>query len=159
MNPERAASPPSNLSATQRHWTSAMSDSQSSTSCRLLCDWKTVFWCPLFLRLSYTQHHWWVKYKQSTSRKIASCWQTFVPVFDRFNAFHAETKKPLHKECGFIRMQPGANRVAFIIAQNSGSCVHLTGGTLVLDKQAAACISGICCYFERIIPDVQRPGM
>ncbi|KAK2822404.1 hypothetical protein Q5P01_022469 [Channa striata] len=37
-----------------------------------------------------------------------------------FNAFHAETKKPLHRECGFIRMQPGTNRVAFIIAQNSG---------------------------------------
>lgn len=38
----------------------------------------------------------------------------------RFNAFHAESKKPLHRECGFIRMQPGTNRVAFIIAQNSG---------------------------------------
>lgn len=41
----------------------------------------------------------------------------------RFNAFHAETKRPLHRECGFIRMQPGTNRVAFIIAQNSGSDV------------------------------------
>ncbi|XP_004542726.2 peroxynitrite isomerase THAP4 isoform X1 [Maylandia zebra] len=37
-----------------------------------------------------------------------------------FNAFHAESKKPLHRECGFVRMQPGTNRVAFIIAQNSG---------------------------------------
>uniref|UniRef100_A0AAQ4PDK9 THAP domain containing 4 n=1 Tax=Gasterosteus aculeatus aculeatus TaxID=481459 RepID=A0AAQ4PDK9_GASAC len=36
-----------------------------------------------------------------------------------FNAFHAENKKPLHRECGFIRMQPGSNRVAFMIAQNS----------------------------------------
>lgn len=26
----------------------------------------------------------------------------------------------MHRECGFIRMQPGTNRVAFIIAQNSG---------------------------------------
>ncbi|XP_068425832.1 peroxynitrite isomerase THAP4 isoform X1 [Clinocottus analis] len=40
-----------------------------------------------------------------------------------FNAFHAETKKPMHREVGFIRMQPGTNRVAFMIAQNSGSCV------------------------------------
>ncbi|KAM9845319.1 peroxynitrite isomerase THAP4 [Aulostomus maculatus] len=37
-----------------------------------------------------------------------------------FNAFHAESKRPLHRECGFIRMQPGTDRVAFIIAQNSG---------------------------------------
>ncbi|KAL4608348.1 THAP domain-containing protein 4 [Arapaima gigas] len=37
-----------------------------------------------------------------------------------FNAYHSETKKPLHRECGFIRIQPGTNRVAFIIAQNSG---------------------------------------
>lgn len=27
----------------------------------------------------------------------------------------------MHRECGFIRMQPGTNKVAFIIAQNSGS--------------------------------------
>ncbi|KAM6918776.1 peroxynitrite isomerase THAP4 [Xenentodon cancila] len=37
-----------------------------------------------------------------------------------FNAFHAESNKPLHRECGFIRIQQGTNRVAFIIAQNSG---------------------------------------
>uniref|UniRef100_A0A3P9DIT7 THAP domain containing 4 n=1 Tax=Maylandia zebra TaxID=106582 RepID=A0A3P9DIT7_9CICH len=41
------------------------------------------------------------------------------PVINFFNAFHAESKKPLHRECGFVRMQPGTNRVAFIIAQNS----------------------------------------
>ena len=41
-------------------------------------------------------------------------------LFCRFNAFHADSNKPLHRECGFIRMQPETNRVAFIIAQNSG---------------------------------------
>ncbi|XP_043925503.1 peroxynitrite isomerase THAP4-like isoform X1 [Protopterus annectens] len=37
-----------------------------------------------------------------------------------FNAFHLETKKPLHRECGFIRIQPGTTKVAFISAQNTG---------------------------------------
>ncbi|XP_006005316.1 THAP domain-containing protein 4 isoform X1 [Latimeria chalumnae] len=37
-----------------------------------------------------------------------------------FNAFHSETKKPLHRECGFIRVKPGTNKVAFISAQNTG---------------------------------------
>ncbi|KAG9343566.1 hypothetical protein JZ751_013735 [Albula glossodonta] len=45
-----------------------------------------------------------------------------------FNAFHAESKKPLHRECGFIRLQPGTNRVAFIIAQNSGLLPTMKGG-------------------------------
>ncbi|XP_062337220.1 THAP domain-containing protein 4 [Osmerus eperlanus] len=47
-----------------------------------------------------------------------------------FNASHAENKKPLHRECGFIRLQPGTNRVAFIIAQNSG-LVEIEEGELV----------------------------
>ncbi|KAL3055161.1 THAP domain-containing protein 4 [Trematomus bernacchii] len=59
-----------------------------------------------------------------------------------FNAFHAETKKPMHRECGFIRMQPGTNRVAFIIAQNSGLVEieegDLTGQQLNLQSQAVA---------------------
>ncbi|XP_057714045.1 THAP domain-containing protein 4 isoform X2 [Corythoichthys intestinalis] len=37
-----------------------------------------------------------------------------------FNAFHLDSKKPLHRECGFMRMQPGTNKVAFISAQNTG---------------------------------------
>uniref|UniRef100_A0A8C6THK8 THAP domain containing 4 n=1 Tax=Neogobius melanostomus TaxID=47308 RepID=A0A8C6THK8_9GOBI len=37
-----------------------------------------------------------------------------------FNAFQIETKKPLHRECGFIRLKPGTNHVAFINAQNTG---------------------------------------
>lgn len=47
-----------------------------------------------------------------------------------FNASHAENQKPLHRECGFIRLQPGTNRVAFIIAQNSG-LVEIEEGELV----------------------------
>ncbi|CAL8366750.1 unnamed protein product [Boreogadus saida] len=47
-----------------------------------------------------------------------------------FNASDAETKKILHRECGFIRMQTGTNRVAFIIAQNSG-LVEVEEGELV----------------------------
>ncbi|KAM8850190.1 peroxynitrite isomerase THAP4 [Spinachia spinachia] len=62
-----------------------------------------------------------------------------------FNAFHAENKKPLHRECGFIRMQPGSNRVAFMIAQNSGLVEieegELTGQQLNLQSQALARVS------------------
>ncbi|XP_060900685.1 THAP domain-containing protein 4 [Labrus mixtus] len=62
-----------------------------------------------------------------------------------FSAFNAETKKPLHRESGFIRMQPGTNRVAFIIAQNSGVVEieegELTGQQLNLQSQAVARIS------------------
>ncbi|KAJ8389629.1 hypothetical protein AAFF_G00118660 [Aldrovandia affinis] len=59
-----------------------------------------------------------------------------------FNAFHAESKKPLHRECGFIRLQPGTNRVAFIIAQNSGVVEieegELTSQQLTLQTHALA---------------------
>ncbi|XP_053185304.1 THAP domain-containing protein 4 [Scomber japonicus] len=62
-----------------------------------------------------------------------------------FNAFHAESKKPLHRECGFIRMQPGTNRVAFIIAQNSGLVEieegELEGQQLNLQSQTLGRIS------------------
>lgn len=37
-----------------------------------------------------------------------------------FNAFHPDTHKPLHRECGFIRLQPDTNKVAFVSAQNTG---------------------------------------
>ncbi|XP_056453637.1 peroxynitrite isomerase THAP4-like [Gadus chalcogrammus] len=59
-----------------------------------------------------------------------------------FNASDAETKKILHRECGFIRMQTGTNRVAFIIAQNSGLVEveegELVGKKLSLHTQALA---------------------
>ncbi|XP_036410582.1 THAP domain-containing protein 4 isoform X1 [Megalops cyprinoides] len=59
-----------------------------------------------------------------------------------FNAFHAESKKPLHRECGFIRIQPGTNRLAFIIAQNSGLVEieegELTAQQLTLQSHALA---------------------
>nr|XP_020641985.1 THAP domain-containing protein 4 isoform X1 [Pogona vitticeps] len=37
-----------------------------------------------------------------------------------FNAFHPDTRKPMHRECGFIRIKPDTNKVAFISAQNTG---------------------------------------
>ncbi|XP_056664166.1 peroxynitrite isomerase THAP4 isoform X1 [Monodelphis domestica] len=37
-----------------------------------------------------------------------------------FNAFHPDTKKPMHRECGFIRVKPDSNKVAFVSAQNTG---------------------------------------
>ncbi|MCJ8740427.1 hypothetical protein PDJAM_G00058880 [Pangasius djambal] len=60
----------------------------------------------------------------------------------RFNAFHAESKKPLHRESGFIRIQPGTSNVAFIIAQNSGLVEieegELEGQKLTLQSRAVA---------------------
>ncbi|XP_054888645.1 THAP domain-containing protein 4 isoform X2 [Poeciliopsis prolifica] len=62
-----------------------------------------------------------------------------------FKAFHAESNKPLHRECGFIRIQPGTNKVAFIIAQNSGLVEieegELTGNQLKLQSQSLGRIS------------------
>uniref|UniRef100_A0A8D3DQ06 THAP domain containing 4 n=1 Tax=Scophthalmus maximus TaxID=52904 RepID=A0A8D3DQ06_SCOMX len=62
-----------------------------------------------------------------------------------FNAFHVESKMPLHRECGFIRMQPETNKVAFIIAQNSGLVEieegELKGQQLNLQTHALARIS------------------
>uniref|UniRef100_A0A8C9KJI2 THAP4-like heme-binding domain-containing protein n=1 Tax=Panthera tigris altaica TaxID=74533 RepID=A0A8C9KJI2_PANTA len=37
-----------------------------------------------------------------------------------FNAFHPDTHKPMHRECGFIRLKPDTNKVAFVSAQNTG---------------------------------------
>ncbi|XP_053403200.1 peroxynitrite isomerase THAP4-like [Mercenaria mercenaria] len=37
-------------------------------------------------------------------------------------SWHLETKKPLHRELGFVRVQPSTNKVALIIAQNLGVC-------------------------------------
>ena len=38
-----------------------------------------------------------------------------------FYCWNPETKKPMHRELGFIRMKPGTKEVAFMIAQNSGT--------------------------------------
>lgn len=46
-----------------------------------------------------------------------------------FYAFHAENNKPMHRELGFIRLKPGTNSVAFVIAQNTG-LVELEEGEL-----------------------------
>ncbi|NWX90623.1 THAP4 protein, partial [Nothoprocta ornata] len=45
-----------------------------------------------------------------------------------FNAFHPDTRKPMHRECGFIRLKPDTNKVAFISAQNTGSLVEVEEG-------------------------------
>ncbi|XP_069856353.1 peroxynitrite isomerase THAP4 isoform X1 [Dipodomys merriami] len=37
-----------------------------------------------------------------------------------FNSFHPDTRKPMHRECGFIRLKPDSNKVAFVSAQNTG---------------------------------------
>lgn len=71
-----------------------------------------------------------------------------------FSAFQAETKKPLHRECGFIRMQPGTNRVAFIIAQNSG-LVEIEEGELT-DKQLDLQTSSLARISFAKEPHVQK---
>lgn len=38
----------------------------------------------------------------------------------RSYSWHPETKKPMHREVGFIRRKPNTNIVAFLIAQNLG---------------------------------------
>uniref|UniRef100_A0A8D2MD64 THAP4-like heme-binding domain-containing protein n=1 Tax=Zonotrichia albicollis TaxID=44394 RepID=A0A8D2MD64_ZONAL len=45
-----------------------------------------------------------------------------------FNAFHPDTRKPMHRECGFIRLKPDTNKVAFISAQNTGTLLIPTLG-------------------------------
>lgn len=37
-----------------------------------------------------------------------------------FYSWHPVSKKPMHRELGFIRMQPGTNKVALMVAQNLG---------------------------------------
>lgn len=52
------------------------------------------------------------------------CAHTLVP--SRFNAFHPDTRKPMHRECGFIRLEPDTNKVAFVSAQNTGTLAGCT---------------------------------
>uniref|UniRef100_A0A673H7Y2 THAP domain-containing protein 4-like n=2 Tax=Sinocyclocheilus rhinocerous TaxID=307959 RepID=A0A673H7Y2_9TELE len=88
----------------------------------------------------------------------------YLFTYFRFNAFHAESKKPLHRECGFIRLQPGTNRVAFIIAQNSGLVEieegELTGQQLTLHSTALARTSfAKQPYVQQISRHIQlKPG-
>uniref|UniRef100_A0A8C2NDD1 THAP4-like heme-binding domain-containing protein n=1 Tax=Capra hircus TaxID=9925 RepID=A0A8C2NDD1_CAPHI len=48
------------------------------------------------------------------------CRGSTVASRSRFSAFHPDTRKPMHRECGFIRLQPDTNKVAFVSAQNTG---------------------------------------
>lgn len=50
-----------------------------------------------------------------------------LPFPCRFNAFHPDTHKPMHRECGFIRLEPDTNKVAFISAQNTGTPLRPRG--------------------------------
>ncbi|XP_047393994.1 peroxynitrite isomerase THAP4-like [Sciurus carolinensis] len=38
----------------------------------------------------------------------------------RFNSFHSNSNRPLHRECGIICLRPDTNKVAFISDQNTG---------------------------------------
>ncbi|XP_064615527.1 peroxynitrite isomerase THAP4-like [Liolophura sinensis] len=46
-----------------------------------------------------------------------------------FNSCNPENKKPMHKETGFIRIDPTSNKVAFMFAMNIGLC-SLEEGTV-----------------------------
>ncbi|KAK2174129.1 hypothetical protein NP493_826g00016 [Ridgeia piscesae] len=51
-----------------------------------------------------------------------------------FYAFNFETKKPMHREVGFIRMDPETKKVAFISAQNTG-LVEVEEGELAAPQE------------------------
>lgn len=63
------------------------------------------------------------------------CAHALVP--SRFNAFHPDTRKPMHRECGFIRLEPDTNKVAFVSAQNTGTLGGRTGAPAL--SYAGAC--------------------
>lgn len=46
----------------------------------------------------------------------------------RFNSFHPDTRTPMHRECGFIRLKPDTNKVAFVSAQNTGTATPSWAG-------------------------------
>lgn len=58
----------------------------------------------------------------------------------RFNSFHPDTHKPMHRECGFIRLKPDTNKVAFVSAQNTG--------TVPLPRPAGQCTAVVSGGFE-----------
>ncbi|KAM4043563.1 peroxynitrite isomerase THAP4 isoform 2-T2 [Anomaloglossus baeobatrachus] len=62
-----------------------------------------------------------------------------------FCASNPETGKAMHRECGFIRVKPGTNQVAFICAQNTGVVEveegEVQGEQLTLTSQSLSRIS------------------
>ncbi|XP_073437282.1 peroxynitrite isomerase THAP4 isoform X2 [Dendrobates tinctorius] len=62
-----------------------------------------------------------------------------------FCSSNPETGKPMHRECGFIRVKPGTNHVAFICAQNFGVVEveegEVEGEQLTLTSQSVSRIS------------------
>lgn len=61
------------------------------------------------------------------------------------NGSNPETRKPMHRECGFLRIKPGTNKVAFICAQNTGVVEieegEVNGQELTLSSHSVARIS------------------
>ncbi|XP_066454669.1 peroxynitrite isomerase THAP4 isoform X2 [Eleutherodactylus coqui] len=62
-----------------------------------------------------------------------------------FCSSNPETRKPMHRECGFIRVKPGTNQVAFICAQNIGVVEveegEVSGEQLTLTSQSLSRMS------------------
>lgn len=80
-------------------------------------------------------------------RTLFSVQQTAAFVFQfplRFNAFHPDTRKPMHRECGFIRLKPDTNKVAFISAQNTGTHLITTLGGGVGPYHVITCPENYC---------------
>lgn len=77
------------------------------------------------------------------STQPTPCWRPVprlpIPNFpSRFNSFHPDTRKPMHRECGFIRLKPDTNKVAFVSAQNTGEAQPVGWGCW--PWEATACI-------------------
>lgn len=49
-------------------------------------------------------------------------------------SYHQETKKPMHLESGFLRVNPGTNQIAFMVSHNFG-LVILEEGEFDTEKQ------------------------
>lgn len=67
---------------------------------------------------------------------------TLLPA--RFNAFHPDTHKPMHRECGFIRLKPDTNKVAFVSAQNTGTVPGRPAPCPRASRGVASARGGIC---------------
>uniref|UniRef100_A0A8B9IUQ2 THAP domain containing 4 n=1 Tax=Amazona collaria TaxID=241587 RepID=A0A8B9IUQ2_9PSIT len=74
-----------------------------------------------------------------------------------FNAFHPDTRKPMHRECGFIRLKPDTNKVAFISAQNTGM-VEVEEGEVNGQELSIASHSIARMSFAKK-PDVEQVGV
>uniref|UniRef100_A0A2K6TQI9 THAP domain containing 4 n=1 Tax=Saimiri boliviensis boliviensis TaxID=39432 RepID=A0A2K6TQI9_SAIBB len=79
-----------------------------------------------------------------------------------FNSFHPDTRKPMHRECGFIRLKPDTNKVAFVSAQNTGVVEveegEVNGQELCIASHSIARISFAKePHVEQVSPAQRRP--